>query len=89
VVNAPTHVTLPQLGETVSEGTVTRWLKRVGDSVMAGEALVEIATDKVETEIPAPVSGVLLEVLVAEDVTVPVGTVLAVVAQSGGEPQAG
>lgn len=71
------EVTMPQLGETVAEGTVTRWLKRVGEAVAEGEALVEIATDKVDTEIPAPTAGTVLEILVEEDSTVPVGTLLA------------
>jgi 2-oxoglutarate dehydrogenase E2 component (dihydrolipoamide succinyltransferase) len=87
-----TDVTLPALGESVTEGTVTRWLKRVGDSVQADEALLEVSTDKVDTEIPSPTSGVLLEIRVQEDETVEVGSVLAVVGEPGAaaaEPQAG
>ena len=73
------EVTLPVLGESVTEGTVSRWLKRVGESVGRDEPLVEISTDKVDTEIPSPVAGVLLEIRVPEDETVDVGSVLAVV----------
>ncbi len=72
-------VTMPQLGESVTEGTVTRWLKQVGDTVTADEPLLEISTDKVDTEIPAPVSGVLLEIRVLEDGVVQVGAELAVI----------
>lgn len=72
-------VVLPALGESVTEGTVTRWLKKVGDSVSVDEPLVEISTDKVDTEIPSPVAGVIQQILVQEDETVAVGAVLAVV----------
>ncbi|WP_294978976.1 biotin/lipoyl-containing protein, partial [uncultured Microbacterium sp.] len=72
-----TSVVLPALGESVTEGTVTRWLKKVGDTIQADEGLLEISTDKVDTEIPSPVSGVIEEILVAEDETVEVGAVLA------------
>ena len=72
-----TEVTLPALGESVTEGTVTRWLKQVGDSVSVDEALLEVSTDKVDTEIPSPVAGTLLEIKAAEDETVEVGAVLA------------
>ena len=64
---------MPELGESVTEGTVTRWLKKVGDAVAADEPLVEISTDKVDTEIPSPAAGTLLSITAAEDVTVPVG----------------
>ncbi|MDF2969057.1 MAG: sucB [Nocardioidaceae bacterium] len=74
-----TSVTLPELGESVTEGTVTRWLKQVGDSVEVDEALLEVSTDKVDTEIPSPVAGTLLEIKVEEDETVEVGAELAVV----------
>ena len=74
-----TSVTLPALGESVTEGTVTRWLKQVGDTVEADEPLLEVSTDKVDTEIPSPASGVLLEIKAAEDETVEVGAVLAVI----------
>ncbi|MFE7614989.1 biotin/lipoyl-containing protein, partial [Streptomyces sp. NPDC057496] len=74
-----TAVTLPSLGESVTEGTVTRWLKRVGESVTEDEPLLEVSTDKVDTEIPSPISGTLLEILVAEDETVEVGAKLATI----------
>jgi 2-oxoglutarate dehydrogenase E2 component (dihydrolipoamide succinyltransferase) len=73
------RVTMPALGESVTEGTVTRWLKNVGDAVAIDEPLLEVSTDKVDTEIPSPVAGTLQEILVAEDETVAVGTDLAVV----------
>ena len=75
----PVSVTLPPLGESVTEGTVTRWLKQVGDTVAADEPLVEVSTDKVDTEIPAPASGVILAIRVPEDATVEVGAELAVI----------
>ncbi|MET7932102.1 2-oxoglutarate dehydrogenase, E2 component, dihydrolipoamide succinyltransferase [Streptomyces sp. NPDC005322] len=74
-----TDVVLPALGESVTEGTVTRWLKEVGESVEADEPLLEVSTDKVDTEIPAPAAGTLLEILVAEDETAEVGAKLAVI----------
>jgi pyruvate dehydrogenase E2 component (dihydrolipoamide acetyltransferase) len=83
-----TPVTLPALGESVTEGTVTRWLKAVGDEVSADEALLEISTDKVDTEIPSPVSGTLLEIKVAEDETVEVGAELAIIGAAGAAPAA-
>jgi len=76
-------VIMPQLGETVAEGTVTRWYKKVGDAVRADEALFDVETDKVSTEIPAPASGVLAEIVVAEGVTAKVGARLAVIRESG------
>jgi pyruvate dehydrogenase E2 component (dihydrolipoamide acetyltransferase) len=72
-------VTMPQLGETVADGTVTKWFKKVGDTVVRGETLFEVSTDKVDTEIPAQANGVLSAILVAEGVTVDVGTILAVI----------
>ncbi len=78
-----TPVTLPALGESVTEGTVTRWLKSVGDAVEVDEPLLEVSTDKVDTEIPSPVAGTLLEVKVAEDETVEVGAELAVIGDAG------
>ncbi|OBF12117.1 2-oxoglutarate dehydrogenase, E2 component, dihydrolipoamide succinyltransferase [Mycobacterium sp. ACS4054] len=72
-----TPVLMPELGESVAEGTVTRWLKKVGDSVQVDDALVEVSTDKVDTEIPSPVAGVLLSITAEEDATVPVGGELA------------
>ncbi len=73
------EVKLPALGESVTEGTVTRWLKKIGDTVAIDEPLVEVSTDKVDTEIPSPVAGVLTQILVAEDETAAVGAVLAIV----------
>jgi pyruvate dehydrogenase E2 component (dihydrolipoamide acetyltransferase) len=75
-------VTLPQLGETVTEGTITQWFKQVGDSVAADEPLFEISTDKVDTEVPSPVAGTVLEIRAAEGDTIEVGTVVAVVGDS-------
>ncbi|WP_304439891.1 biotin/lipoyl-containing protein, partial [Cellulosimicrobium sp. I38E] len=68
------NVQMPALGESVTEGTVTRWLKSVGDTVAVDEPLLEVSTDKVDTEIPSPVAGVLEQILVQEDETVEVGT---------------
>ena len=79
----PVSVTMPRLGESVAEGTVTRWLKSEGDHVEADEPLLEISTDKVDTEIPSPASGVLSRISVAEDETVEVGSELAVIEESG------
>jgi len=76
-------VVMPQLGETVTEGTVTRWYKKAGDTVKTDEPLFDVETDKVSTEIPAPMAGVLAEILVAEGVTASVGTRLAVIRESG------
>ena len=73
---------MPQLGESVTEGTVTRWLKAVGDTVSADEPLLEVSTDKVDTEIPSPVSGVLLEIVAGEDAVVLVGGALAIIGDS-------
>ncbi len=78
------RVKMPALGESVTEGTVTRWLKSVGDSVEVDEPLLEVSTDKVDTEIPSPVAGTLQEILVQEDDTVPVGADLAVVGDASG-----
>ena len=78
-----TPVVLPELGESVTEGTVTRWLKAVGETVQVDEPLLEISTDKVDTEIPSPAAGVLLAINVAEDETVAVGTTLAVIGAPG------
>ncbi|KAA9154424.1 2-oxoglutarate dehydrogenase, E2 component, dihydrolipoamide succinyltransferase [Amycolatopsis acidicola] len=81
-----TPVTLPELGESVTEGTVTRWLKQVGDSVEVDEPLLEISTDKVDTEVPSPVAGTVLEISVAEDETVEVGGQLAVIGDASAAP---
>ena len=84
----PVSVTMPQLGESVTEGTVTRWLKNIGDTVAMDEPLLEISTDKVDTEIPSPVAGVLLSITANEDATVEVGAELAVIgaADEAGTP---
>ncbi|KRE78770.1 2-oxoglutarate dehydrogenase, E2 component, dihydrolipoamide succinyltransferase [Arthrobacter sp. Soil763] len=82
------EVTLPALGESVTEGTVTRWLKSVGDTVEVDEPLLEVSTDKVDTEIPSPVAGTLQEIRVAEDETAEVGSVLAVIGSGAAAPAA-
>ncbi|MDG4805424.1 2-oxoglutarate dehydrogenase, E2 component, dihydrolipoamide succinyltransferase [Micromonospora sp. WMMD1120] len=81
-----TAVKMPALGESVTEGTVTRWLKQVGDTVEVDEALLEVSTDKVDTEIPSPVAGTVLEIKVAEDETAAVGADLAIIGAAGGAP---
>ena len=81
---AGTVITMPALGESVSEGTVTRWLKNVGDTVAVDEALLEVSTDKVDTEIPSPVAGTLLAIDVAIDTTVPVGARLGLIGAANG-----
>jgi 2-oxoglutarate dehydrogenase E2 component (dihydrolipoamide succinyltransferase) len=81
-----TPVVMPALGESVTEGTVTRWLKKVGDNVAVDEALLEVSTDKVDTEIPSPVGGVLLSIDVPVDSTVPVGARLATIGAAGAAP---
>ncbi|MGQ0842046.1 2-oxoglutarate dehydrogenase, E2 component, dihydrolipoamide succinyltransferase [Actinokineospora sp.] len=82
-----TAVTMPALGESVTEGTVIRWLKQVGETVEVDEALVEVSTDKVDTEIPSPVAGTLLEISAGEDSTVEVGGKLAVIGAAGAAPE--
>jgi 2-oxoglutarate dehydrogenase E2 component (dihydrolipoamide succinyltransferase) len=79
----PTNVVMPQLGESVTEGTVTRWLKNVGDVIKVDEAIVEVSTDKVDTEIPSPVAGVLLEIRAAQDEVIAVGGVMAIIGEAG------
>ena len=79
-------VKMPQLGESVAEGTVTRWLKKEGDAVAVDEPLLEVSTDKVDTEIPAPVAGVLLRILAHEDEVVAVGAELAVIGAANEAP---
>ncbi len=81
-----TSVTLPQLGESVTEGTVTRWLKQPGEAVEVDEPLVEVSTDKVDTEIPSPAAGVLMSITVGEDETVEVGAELGVIGEPGQQP---
>src|SRR5437764_2830432 len=79
-------VVMPQLGESVTEGTVTRWLKKEGEHVTADEPLLEVSTDKVDTEIPSPASGILRGIAVDEDETVAVGAQLAVIEDSDSAP---
>lgn len=81
----PKSVQMPQLGESVTEGTVTRWLKKEGERVEADEPLLEVSTDKVDTEIPSPAAGILTKIVVAEDETVEVGAELAVIDENGTE----
>src|SRR5512140_2641492 len=76
-------VIMPQLGETVTEGIVTRWYKKVGDAVQADATLFDVGTDKVSTEIPAPASGIVAEIVVQEGATAKVGSRLAVIRESG------
>ncbi|MCW2819795.1 MAG: sucB, partial [Marmoricola sp.] len=78
-----TPVNLPALGESVTEGTITRWLKSVGDTVEVDEPLLEVSTDKVDTEIPSPVAGTLLEIKAEEDETVEVGAELCTIGEEG------
>ena len=81
-------VNLPALGESVTEGTVTRWLKQVGDRVEVDEPLLEVSTDKVDTEIPSPIAGVIEEILVAEDETAEVGAPLVRIGSGAASPAA-
>jgi len=81
-------IPLPQLGETVTEGTITKWFKKVGDTVAADEPLFEVSTDKVDTEVPSPIAGTLTEIRANAGDTVPVGTVVAVVGAAGAAPVA-
>src|SRR5258706_13393940 len=79
-----TPVIMPQMGESVAEGTIVRWIKKVGDAIERDEPLFEISTDKVDAEIPAPAAGVLTEIKVKEGETVPVNSVVAVIGEAGG-----
>ncbi|MGB9280936.1 MAG: 2-oxoglutarate dehydrogenase, E2 component, dihydrolipoamide succinyltransferase [Pseudonocardiaceae bacterium] len=88
VAGSAAPVTMPALGESVTVGTVTRWLKQIGDTVEVDEPLVEVSTDKVDTEIPSPVAGTVLEIVVAQDETVAVGATLATVGQRNGDKAA-
>src|SRR6266511_2467692 len=87
-VTGAIEVVMPQMGVSVSEGTITKWLKQEGDQVEADEALLEISTDKVDTEVPSPGSGVVSQILVQEGETVDVGTTLAVIGGEAGTPAA-
>ena len=80
------EVVMPQMGVSVSEGTITKWLKQVGEEIEADESLLEISTDKVDTEVPSPASGVVTQILVQEGETVDVGTKLAVIGGEAGAP---
>src|SRR5919112_4699983 len=77
------QIRMPEMGESVTEGTILEWLVQVGDEVEAEQGLVEVSTDKVDTEVPSPASGVLTKILVEPDETVPVGTVLGEISPSG------
>ncbi len=79
----PTDVVMPQMGESIFEGTITKWLKKAGDPVQKDEPLFEISTDKVDAEIPSPAAGVLSEIKFPEGSTVEINTVVAVVTESG------
>src|SRR4051812_20826049 len=81
------QITMPEMGESVTEGTILEWLKQVGDPVEVDEGLLEVSTDKVDTEVPSPAAGVLTAILVEPDETVPVGTVLGEISPNGGEPE--
>src|SRR5687768_248588 len=85
----PVSVTMPRLGESVTEGTVTRWLKQEGDHVEVDEPLLEVSTDKVDTEIPSPAAGVLSRIVVHEDETAEVGSELAVIGDGGDSAPSG
>src|SRR4051812_23461742 len=84
----PVSVTMPRLGESVTEGTVTRWLKQEGERVEADEPLLEVSTDKVDTEIPSPAAGGLTRIVVSEDETAEVGSELAVISGDGESAEA-
>src|SRR5678815_2769548 len=84
-----TDVVMPQMGESIAEGTIVRWLKKVGDAVERDEPLFEISTDKVDAEIPSPVAGVLSDVKVKEGETVPINTVVGVIDETAAKPASG
>ncbi len=79
---------MPQMGESIAEGTIVRWIKKVGDSIDKDEPLFEISTDKVDAEIPAPGAGVLIEILTVEGETVPINSVVARIGAAGEKPAA-
>src|SRR5215213_8460588 len=83
---ATIQITMPEMGESVTEGTILEWLKQVGDEVEVDEGIVEVSTDKVDAEVPSPASGILTKILVEPDETVPVGTVLGEISPSGSAP---
>src|SRR5260370_577522 len=84
----PTDVVMPQMGESITEGTITKWLKKLGDTVQRDEPIFEISTDKVDAEIPSPVAGVLSEIRVPEGSTVTINTVVAVIGGAAGKSAA-
>src|SRR6188474_1470031 len=84
----PTNVVMPQMGESIAEGTIVRWIKKVGDSVDRDEPLFEISTDKVDAEIPSPAAGVLMAINVKEGETVPVNSVVATIGAAGEKAEA-
>src|ERR1700726_3305464 len=84
----PTEIVMPQMGESIVEGTITKWLKKPGDKIQRDEPLFEISTDKVDAEIPAPASGVLQEIKVTEGTTVQVNTVVGTITSDGEAPAA-
>src|SRR4051795_1059194 len=77
------QITMPEMGESVTEGTILEWLKQVGDEVAVDEGIVEVSTDKVDTEVPSPAAGILTKILVEPDETVPVGTVPGEISPNG------
>src|SRR5437764_14307713 len=83
------QITMPEMGESVTEGTILEWLKQVGDEVEVDEGIVEVSTDKVDTEVPSPAAGILTKILVEPDETVPVGTVLGEISPNGGSGYSG
>ena len=83
-----TDVIMPQMGESIAEGTITKWMKKVGDTVKRDEPIFEISTDKVDAEIPSPAAGTLLEIKVAEGQTVAINTVVARIGEAGEQPAA-
>ena len=83
------QITMPEMGESVTEGTILEWLKQVGDQVEADEGIVEVSTDKVDAEVPAPASGILTKILVQPDETVPTGAVLGEIEVNGAAPRGG
>src|SRR4029077_7117998 len=87
-LDMPTDVVMPQMGESVAEGTIVRWIKKVGDAVERDEPLFEISTDKVDAEIPSPAAGVITEIRANEGQTVEVNTVVAVIGEAGAKPVA-
>src|SRR5437773_5841996 len=84
----PTNVIMPQMGESIAEGTLTKWLKKPGDTVKRDEPIFEISTDKVDAEIPSPAAGTLLEIKVLEGQTVAINTVVARIGEAGEQPAA-